>query len=503
MSDDLRKWFADQGFDAGEIAALEAQTARVTLWEDALEQGNLSIETLGGIRPANPNKAKEQTNSGDNSGANIETFNQLSASNRETGGDLFPQTLGNELSEIGLIESTGNGGFAWRENKLAEFVRNVNAHSGQDFKSDARGLNEAFAYIDELGAYGRDAFMTEYYEMSENVLRVIMPNGSSRIVKASEIQAINAATGQSTGDIEKAVRASSRNGGLDWRVVLMSHAAREEAGIASSMGDTAALVAEGRRKFGGSNELAYLYAAEWQQENAEAYRRGDAGATQTTAELLFTDPSQLTEEQINWKDGVVKPYQNLANSVSSFSTNEEHFNFISNYGFTDRKPEVAVSEGNARDTFRDLYQSLFLAVPDDDTLDDFQRNFEQDIAAWSQRQNASLSPFSGEMQGDMYASPTANDAALGFIQDTDLYQDLYGEEFRRSGLTQEQYAARFGNFALGSFEDPNLVREAGRAGMRSGNLSDVGAFGATALGAQDENQQRMMRQALNVIRNTP
>ena len=169
-----------------------------------------------------------------------------------------------------------------------------------------------------------------------------------------------------------------------------------------------------------------MYAAEWQQENAEAYRRGDAGATQTTAELLFTDPSQLTEEQINWKDGVVDPYRRLAESISSFSTNEEHFNFISNYGFSDRQPEVAVSEGSARETFRDLYQSLFLTVPDDDTLNDFQRNFEQEIAAWSQRENASFNPFTGVMEGDMYARPTADDAALGFIQDTDLYQDLYG-----------------------------------------------------------------------------
>ena len=499
MSDDLKKWFADQGFDAGEIAALEAQTAQITLWEDAVKDGTMTISLLGGIKPANPNKSKEQTNSGDNSGADIEAFNQLASSMGQTGG-AFPQTLRNELFEIGLIYDTGDG-YDWRGDKGAEFLRNVNAYSGQDFKSDKEGLEQAFTYIDQLGAYGRDAFMTSFYEMSEDVLRVIMPNGSSRIVKGSEIQAINAATGQSRGDIEKAVRASSRARGLDWRVILMSHAAREEAGIEGSMGETAALVAEGRRKFGGSNELAYLYAAEWQQENAEAYRRGDAGATQTTAELLFTDPSQLTEEQINWKDGVVKPYQNLANSVSSFSTNEEHFNFISNYGFTDRKPEVAVSEGNARDTFRDLYQSLFLAVPDDDTLDDFQRNFEQDIAAWSQRQNASLSPFSGEMQGDMYASPTADDAALGFIQDTDLYQDLFGEEFRRSGLTQEQYAARFGNFALGSFEDPNLVREAGRAGMRSGNLSDVSAFGGTAEGMEDQSVRDTMFRAMEIMRN--
>ena len=501
MSDELKGWLTTNGYSATQIAELETQTARVAVWEDAVKDGTMTIKLLDGIKPANPTQVQEQTNSGDNSGADIEKFNELADSMAQTGG-AFPQTLRNELFEIGLIEQDNEGNYDWRGNKGAEFLRNVNDHSGQDFKSDKEGLEQAFAYIDELGAYGRDQFMTEYYEMSENVLRVIMPNGSSRIVKASEIQAINAATGQSTGDIERAVRASSRNGGLDWRVVLMSHAAREEAGIASSMGDTAALVAEGRRKFGGSNELAYLYAAEWQEENAEAYRRGDAGATQTTAELLFTDPSQLTEEQINWKDGVVKPYQNLANSVSSFSTNEEHFNFISNYGFTDRKPEVAVSEGNARDTFRDLYQSLFLEVPDDDTLNNFQRNFEQEIAAWSQRENASFNPFSGEMQGDMYAAPTADDAALGFIQDTDLYQDLFGEEYRRSGLTHEQYAARFGNFALGSFEDPNLVREAGRAGMRSGNLSDVGAYAGTAEGMEDSKARETMFRAMEIMRNT-
>ena len=500
MSDELKGWLTTNGYSATQIAQLETQTARVEIWEDALKQGKMSTKMITSAVPADPSQVEEKPNSGDNSGSEAEKIQQL-LDTANTGQERFPATLRNELFEIGLIYDTGDG-YDWRGDKGAEFFRNVNAHSGQDFKFDKEGLEQAVAYIDELGAYGRDQFMTEYYEMSENVLRVIMPNGSSRIVKASEIQAINAATGQSTGDIEKAVRASSRNGGLDWRVVLMSHAAREEAGIASSMGDTAALVAEGRRKFGGSNELAYLYAAEWQEENAEAYRRGDAGATQTTAELLFTDPSQLTEEQINWKDGVVKPYQNLANSVSSFSTNEEHFNFISNYGFTDRKPEVAVSEGNARDTFRDLYQSLFLEVPDDDTLDNFQRNFEQEIAAWSQRENASFSPFSGEMQGDMYAAPTADDAALGFIQDTDLYQDLFGEEFRRSGLTHEQYAARFGNFALGSFEDPNLVREAGRAGMRSGNLSDVGAYAGTAEGMEDSKARETMFRAMEIMRNT-
>ena len=501
MSDELKGWLTTNGYSATQIAQLETQTARVAVWEDAVKDGTMTIKLLDGIKPANPTQVQEQTNSGDNSGSEAEEILKELGKLGQTGG-AFPQTLRNELFEIGLIYDTGSGAYDWRGDKGAEFLRNVNAHSGKDFKSDKEGLEQAFAYIDGLGDWGRDQFMTEYYEMSENVLRVIMPNGSSRIVKASEIQAINAATGQSTGDIERAVRASSRNGGLDWRVVLMSHAAREEAGIASSMGDTAALVAEGRRKFGGSNELAYLYAAEWQEENAEAYRRGDAGATQTTAELLFTDPSQLTEEQINWKDGVVKPYQNLANSVSSFSTNEEHFNFISNYGFTDRKPEVAVSEGNARDTFRDLYQSLFLEVPDDDTLDNFQRNFEQEIAAWSQRENASLSPFSGELQGDMYAAPTADDAALGFIQDTDLYQDLFGEEFRRSGLTHEQYAARFGNFALGSFEDPNVVREAGRAGMRSGNLSDVGAYAGTAEGMEDPKARETMFRAMEIMRNT-
>ena len=500
MSEELKSWLTTNGYSAAQIAQLETQTARVEIWEDALKQGKMATDLIKDAVPADPSQVEEKPNSGDNSGSEAETIQRL-LDTANTGQERFPATLRNELFEIGLIYDTGVG-YDWRGNKGAEFFRNVNAYSGQDFKFDKEGLEQAVAYIDQLGAYGRDAFMTSFYEMSEDVLRVIMPNGSSRIVKGSEIQAINTATGQSRGDIEKAVRASSRARGLDWRVILMSHAAREEAGIEGSMGETAALVAEGRRKFGGSNELAFLYAAEWQEENAEAWRRGEAGATQTTAELLFTDPSQLTEEQINWKDGVVIPYRTLAESISSFSTNEEHFNFISNYGFSDRQPEVAVSEGSARDTFRDLYQSLFLTVPDDDTLNDFQRNFEQDIAAWSQRKNASVNPFTGVMEGDMYARPTADDAALGFIQDTDLYQDLYGEEFRRSGLTQEQYAARFGNFALGVYDDPNIVREAGRAGMRSGNLSDVGAFGATALGAQDENQQRMMRQAIDVLRNT-
>ncbi len=498
MSEKLERWLNENGYDTNQITAL-ASSPDLKIWEQNLANGSLTIDDITQT-PNTP--VGEQTNTAQNETEQGEKEEEKSKLwDRSGSTSTVPAMISRELKEVGLVEQDGDQ-LKWTGDNAQQFFLNVAAYAGKPFSNGEQGINEAIDYINELGAVGREAFMEEFYDTYEDALRVIMPqSGASRVINQKEWQSVINATGMSKGDIAKAVRASTRQG-MDWRVILTAHAAREEAGIAGTMSDTAGLVAEGHRKLGGSYELAYLFASEWEKENAEAYRRGEAGATQTTAELMFVDPTQLTEEQVNFKDGAMKRYTDLANSGSSFSSNEEYLNFVSNYGYSERTPEVAVSEGGARETFRDLYQALFLTTPDDDTLNDFQQNFEEDIADWSQRKNATVTPWTGQMQGDMYARPTADDAALGFLQDTDLYQDLFGEEYQKSGLTQEQYAARFGNFALGVYDNPNIVREAGRAGMRSGNLSDVGGFGATALGAQDENQQRMMRQAIDVLRNT-
>lgn len=496
MTDELKDWFIENGYDTNQITAFGTSTD-LKSWETLVALGTLSIPDIG-VNPINA-IAEDQNTSQDETEQEEQQSNLWDDLETE---DTAPQTMTRELIEVGLMESDQDGEPQWTGDNAQQFFLNVVAHAGKPFSNGEDGIQEAIEYIDELGAVGREAFMEEFYDTYEDALRIIMPqSGASRVINQKEWQSVVAATGMSKGDISKAVRASTRQG-MDWRVILTAHAAREEAGIEGTMSDTAGLVAEGHRKFG-SYELAYLFASEWEKENAEAYRRGEAGATQTTAELMFTDPTQLTEEQVNFKDGAMKRYTALANSGSSFSSNEEHLNFISGYGYTERTPEVAVSEGGARETFRDLYQALFLTSPDADTLNDFQQNFEQDIAAWSQRENATVTPWSeGEqMQGDMYARPTADDAALGFLQDTDLYQDLFGEEYQKSGLTQEQYAARFGNYALGSFQDPTLSRDAGRAAMRSGNIEDIDRFASTNRGMQDPNVKSTLMRAAEAIRN--
>ena len=498
MSEKLRQWFEKNGYNSNQILTFENSTDLKT-WENSLSLGSLTIDDIGQT-PTTP--VAEQKNTSQNETEAKSKQEELDQFDFNAGSSsTVPSTMARELMEIGLVESDVDG-TRWTGDNAQQFFLNVASHAGKAFSNGDEGIQEAIQYIDELGAVGRETFMEEHYDAYEDSLRVIMPqSGASRVINQKEWQSVINATGMSKGDIAKAVRASTRQG-MDWRVILTAHAAREEAGIAGTMSDTAGLVAEGHRKLGGSYELAYLFASEWEKENAEAYRRGEAGATQTTAELMFVDPTQLTEEQVNFKDGAIKRYRDLAASGSSFSSNEEYLNFISGYGYSERTPEVAVSEGGARETFRDLYQALFLTTPDDDTLNDFQQNFEEDIADWSQRQNATVTPWTGQMQGDMYARPTADDAALGFLQDTDLYQDLFGEEYQKSGLTQEQYAARFGNFALSSFEDPTLARDAGRAGMRSGNTADVSAFAGTTQGMEDPLVKSTMARAMELMRNT-
>jgi len=510
MSDDLRQWFRDNGYNEEEIAEIETSKVDVDIWEGSLSRDSLTVGDIG-RNPRNPVGGEQPTTVKDGDEAPAVTpFNNLMGE----GGDSssIPPLLQDELFRLGAIEGDGNKGYAWVSEGAEEFYGYVNDHSvaagGEMFKiGTPEGINEAQQYVAELGIGGRDDLITTNYEASESPHQVFMPqSGRSIIIKASEINAIEDATGQSRGDVTKAVRASGLIG-VDWRVTLLAHSRREQAGLGGSIRQTAEIVSTGLKKFNNSSELAYLYASEWEQEKAsDPLAAGELKVepAYTMAEQFYVDKSRVTDEQLNWKDEALNSYRRLAQSGSSFSSNEGQLNYLTNYGFDSRTPSVQVSENEARATFRDLYQNLFLTTPDDETLDAFQRQFEGDITSWSQREDAMVTDLFGkdqQMVGDMYAKPTASDSSLGFIQDSDLYSDLYGEEFQKSGLSEGQYGARFGNYALGSFQDPNNVRAAGQAGMRSGNIEDVDSFALTKRGMEDPSIQKTMVAASEFLRN--
>ena len=277
MSDELERWLKENGYDTNQITAL-ASSPDLQIWEQNLANGSLTIDNID-LTPNTP--VGEQTNTAQNETEQGEKEEEKSNLwDRSGSTSTVPAMIGRELEEVGLVDRDINNKLEWTGDNAQQFFLNVAAYAGKPFSNGEQGINEAIDYINELGAVGREAFMEEFYDTYEDALRIIMPqSGKTRIINQKEWQAVTAATGMSKGDISKAVRASTRQG-LDWRVILTAHAAREEAGIEGTMRDTAGLVAEGYRKFN-NYELAYLFAAEWEKENADAYRRGEAGATQT------------------------------------------------------------------------------------------------------------------------------------------------------------------------------------------------------------------------------
>ena len=506
MNNNLEKWLKEAGFSDNQILSLENDPA-LEVWENNLETNSLTVDNIGQT-PDNAVPETQPAPSGDVGEKSAWAEQYGTAGNSSS----IPPLLQDELLRLGVVEKLENSNdYAWVLDGAEKFYGYVNAHSeaagGKRFKSDDDGIAEAQQYVAELGTGGRDDLITTNYEASESPHQVFMPqSGRSIIIKASEINAIEDATGQSRGDVTKAVRASGRIG-VDWRVTLLAHSRREQAGLGGSIRQTAEIVSTGLKKFNNSSELAYLYASEWEQEKAsDPLAAGELKVepAYTMAEQFYVDKSRVTDEQLNWKDEALNSYRRLAQSGSSFSSNEGQLNYLTNYGFDSRTPSVQVSENEARATFRDLYQNLFLTTPDDETLDAFQKQFEGDITSWSQREDAMVTDLFGkdqQMVGDMYAKPTASDSSLGFIQDSDLYSDLYGEEFQKSGLSEGQYGARFGNYALGSFQDPNNVRAAGQAGMRSGNIEDVDSFALTKRGMEDPSIQKTMVAASEFLRN--
>lgn len=477
MTEGLINKFKEWGYSEDEIAYF-ASSPDLAIYETRLSNGNLTLDQIE-FEP----------------GFSFE-------SQRGAGSSSIPELLKPWLKSIGVV---ADDGITWNPGKEEEFYRLLSEHSkasgGEGFKNDEAGIEEAKQYIGELGVAGRDEFMTSNYVVAEDTLAITMPNGKQIVLKAAEMQAINTHTGQSKGDIGKAVIAGARTG-TDFRLTLMAQGERERAALGGTMSQTSAMVAEGLKKFNNNKELAYLFASEMPLDMNPA---GDAATGTSTsltiAEKIFKGES-VTEKEMNWKDERFQSYTRLAESGNSFSSNEESLNYLINLGYQSRTPEVAISEDTARETFRNLYQSLFLTVPDDETLDAFQQQFEGDISSWSERQAARNVPWSekDQMTGDMYGAPTADDSAMGFIQDTDIYSDLYNDEFRRSGLTEQQYAARFGNYALDSFQSPSLVTDAAQAGMRTGNLSTVDSFASTKRGMADPNVKAGFMRAIELMR---
>ena len=492
MSEELEQWLLANGYNQNDISTFP--NTEIALYQSLLDSGDLTLESIQ-RDPSTPQTGEPPN---DATVPEPSTFEAQAG----TGATFIPSLLAPQLKSLGLVADDGQ---KWNPGKAAEFYGFLNEHSkeagGEGFKDDETGIAEALQYLGELGVAGRDEFMTSNYVVAEDTLAITMPNGKQKVLRAAEMQAINTFTGQSKGDIGKAVWAGARTG-TDFRLTLMAQGERERAGLGGTMSQTSAMVAEGLKKFNSNKELAYLFASEMPLDMNPA---GDAATSASTsltiAEKIFKGES-ITEKEMNWKDERFQSYKKLAESGNSFSSNEESLNYLINLGYESRTPEVAISEGTARETFRNLYQSLFLTVPDDETLDAFQQQFEGDISSWSKRQAARNVPWSekGQMTGDMYGAPTADDSAMGFIQDTDIYSDLYNDEFRRSGLTEEQYAARFGNYALGSFQSPSLVTDAAQAGMRTGNLSTVDSFASTKRGMADPNVKAGFMRAIELMR---
>jgi hypothetical protein len=305
--------------------------------------------------------------------------------------------------------------------------------------------------------------------------------------------------GVNVNEISRAARMAAQ---ADFRLTLLAYKQRQSAGLEGSVQSAAMMVRRGLEMFNGNQELAYMYAAEFDQENADAYRRGEAGATRTTAEEIFSNPGELTSEHLQSKTLLMDLYQRLVQSDSMFTGNFESINALAGLGLKDRSPTTDLSEGEVRKTFRDLYTTLFMETPDEETLSAFQGQFESDIAAWSAKSQAGNIPWSESgIVGDPYGKPDATSSARGFVESTDLYEDLYGESFEESGMTEEGWAARFGNRAQSSFSSPDLIRQSARAGMRSGDVGDVGAFGLTEAGVNDPKHKEMMLQGLEIMRN--
>jgi hypothetical protein len=207
----------------------------------------------------------------------------------------------------------------------------------------------------------------------------------------------------------------------------------------------------------------------------------------------------MTDAQAKLRDDLLGPYKAVADSSSDFNPNMLDYQTMGLLEVSDRTPDAQQDEATVRQKFRELHAALFAENPDEETLNAMQARFEGDLVAWADKPPAVMPSWMDEPVGDIYARPTAESSGRGFIQSTDLYQDLFDDAFEESGLTDTAYAGRFQHEAS-RFADPTLQRTAARAGMRSGDVSDVGEYAMTKAGAADRGSKSGLAQIAAIMR---
>ena len=428
--------------------------------------------------------------------------------------DDDPNTVAGEVSEhlaaflvgIGQVQVDPNVGagedpYSFMEGALDVYLDNVNKYSReigdpQNFTRDT--LAQANQWIAEIGLTKRNEFIAASYPTGRKALEVTMNDGTVKIIPANELAQIQSVIGADEGMIGAAARAAT--GGITMHAILLAHMERSKAGIAGTVEHTAVLVREGYKLYGGRDLFAYMHAAESVSMDPESRRAGKAPET-TLAETLFTAPQNMTADQKRLRDDLLGPYVRLAQSSADFNPDSADYQTAGLLEVSDRTPETPYDEGATRQKFRELHEALFGETPDEKTLNSFQAKFESDLNDWASRPAAVSVPWIGQTRGDVYARPTPDSSARGFLQSTDLYQDVFGEEFQGSGMSAEDYAAQFHNRAATQFEDPTNQRMAARAGMRSGDIADVTRYGLTAEGREDQGAKSRFAVMSEVMRN--
>jgi len=431
---------------------------------------------------------------------------QAGAGMGEVGTDAgeVPSHLTDFLIAIGQAQYNPNDSenpVSFSEGSLDIYIDNVNSHSEaigdpQNFNMDT--LAQANQWIAELGVEGRKEFINAKYPIARPALQVTMDDGRVKIIPANELAQIYSAIGADEGMIGEAARAAT--GGITLHTILLAHMERSKAGIAGTVNQTAALVREGDRLYGGRELFAYMHAAESKALDPES-RRAGAAPEPTLAETLFTAPESMTADQKALRDDLLGPYVRLAQSSADFNPDQADYQTAGLLEVSDRTPETNYDEGTTRQKFRELHEALFGETPNEQTLNSFQAKFEADLNEWAGRPRAVQVPWLNQSRGDVYARPTPESSARGFLKASDLYQDVFGEEFERSGMSAEDYAARFQDQAAIQFADPTNRRMAARAGMRSGDIGDVNRYGMTAEGREDQAQKSKFAVMSEVMRN--
>jgi len=428
-----------------------------------------------------------------------------------------PRTIGNvapsmeaALLAIGVAERT-EGGIVFADGMLEEYVTKINEFAESiDLPNPGFGVSnfkEANQWVQELGEPRRRQFLYESFDTYGDSLDVVMHDGTHRIVGFSELSSLAATVDADHADIAAAVQASVGGGkSFPFHLTLLAHYEREKAGIAGSVFDTARLVREGMELYGDRDLFGYLHAAEamagtapGEEQTAREKEEARTDPRITLAETMFTSPESMTDAQAKLRDDLLGPYKAVADSSSDFNPNMLDYQTMGLLEVSDRTPDAQQDEATVRQKFRELHAALFAENPDEETLNAMQARFEGDLVAWADKPPAVMPSWMDEPVGDIYARPTAESSGRGFIQSTDLYQDLFDDAFEESGLTDTAYAGRFQHEAS-RFADPTLQRTAARAGMRSGDVSDVGEYAMTKAGAADRGSKSGLAQIAAIMR---